>query len=122
MNLRVIKKDIDFLTDEFLSDALISLGFASGDDAKREKITEVINEAIDLRCETYSKVNHPDKENVKAFYRATTEGFLTSLDAIYDKLSKVVNEKKEAAPAAKKPSAKKAPAKKAAPKKEETAE
>lgn len=120
MNLRVVKKDIDFLTDEFLSDALISLGFAQDDNAKREAITDIINEAIDLRAETYSKINHPEKENIKAFYRTITQNFLESLDAIYDKLSKAVNEKKEEAP---KPAAKKkAPAKKAAAKKEEAAE
>lgn len=109
MNLRVIKKDIDFLIDEFLSDALIGLSFAQ-DDAKRESITNVINEAVELRHETFAKINHPEKENVKAFYNKTNEGFLNSLDLIYDKLSEAV---KAQAPEKKAP-AKKAPAKKAA--------
>ena len=50
MNLRVFKKDIDFLTEDFLSDALISMGFAR-EESKREKILDIINEAIDLRAE-----------------------------------------------------------------------
>jgi hypothetical protein len=64
MNLRVFKKDIDFLTEDFLSDALISMGFAR-EESKRENILGIINEAIDLRDETYVKINHPEKENLK---------------------------------------------------------
>lgn len=89
MNLRVFKKDVDFLTEDFLSDALISLGFAK-DEAKRESILNVINEAIDLRDETYSKINHPEKGNIKAYYRSVTEDFLKSLDALCEKLGETI--------------------------------
>lgn len=89
MNLRVFKKDIDFLTEDFLSDALISMGFAK-DESKREKILDIINEAIDLRDETYFKINHPQKENIKAYYRQTTEDFLKALDALCEKLGEAI--------------------------------
>ncbi len=116
MNLRVIKKDVDFLVDEFLSDALISLNFS--EEGKREKITNVINEALELRQETFYKINNPDKSRIKAHYAATTKEFLISLDALFDKLSEIVKEKEsvsaepKAAPA--KPKA--VPAKAAEPK------
>ena len=89
MNLRVFKKDIDFLTEDFLSDALISMGFAK-DESKREKILDIINEAIDLRDETYFKINHPQKGNIKAYYRQTTEDFLKALDALCEKLGEAI--------------------------------
>ena len=86
MNLRVFKKDIDFLTEDFLSDALISMGFAR-EESKREKILDIINEAID---DTYSKINHPESGNLKAYYRNTTEEFLKSLDALCEKLGEAI--------------------------------
>ena len=89
MNLRVFKKDIDFLTEDFLSDALISMGFAR-EESKRENILGIINEAIDLRDETYAKINHPEEGNLKAYYRKTTEDFLKSLDALCEKLGEAI--------------------------------
>ena len=89
MNLRVFKKDVDFLTEDFLSDALISMGFAR-EESKRENILGIINEAIDLRDETYAKINHPEEGNLKAYYRKTTEDFLKSLDALCDKLGEAI--------------------------------
>ena len=89
MNLRVFKKDVDFLTEDFLSDALISMGFAR-EESKRENILGIINEAIDLRDETYAKINHPEEGNLKAYYRKTTEDFLRSLDALCEKLGEAI--------------------------------
>lgn len=89
MNLRVFKKDIDFLTEDFLSDALISMGFAR-EESKRENILGIINEAIDLRDETYAKINHPEEGNLRAYYRKTTEDFLKSLDALCEKLGEAI--------------------------------
>ena len=89
MNLRVFKKDVDFLTEDFLSDALISMGVAR-EESKRENILGIINEAIDLRDETYAKINHPEEGNLKAYYRKTTEDFLKSLDALCEKLGEAI--------------------------------
>lgn len=89
MNLRVFKKDIDFLTEDFLSDALISMGFAR-EESKREKILDIINEAIDLRDDTYAKINHPEEGNLKSYYRKTTEDFLKALDALCEKLGEAI--------------------------------
>ena len=89
MNLRVFKKDVDFLTEDFLSDALISMGFAR-EESKRENILGIINEAIDLRDETYAKINHPEEGNLKAYYRKTTEDFLKALDALCEKLGEAI--------------------------------
>ncbi len=116
MNLRVIKKDVDFLVDEFLSDALICLNFSDGE--KKDKVTNIINEALELRQETFYKINNPDKSRIKAHYAATSKEFLVSLDALFDKLSEIVKEKESVPVEPKKAPAKPkaAPAKAAEPK------
>lgn len=89
MNLRVFKKDIDFLTEDFLSDALVSLSFGKSDE-KVSKILDIINEAVDLRDETYYKINHPAEGKLKAYYRGVTEEFLKALDALCEKLGEAI--------------------------------
>jgi hypothetical protein len=60
------------------------------EESKRENILGIINEAIDLRDETYAKINHPEEGNLKAYYRKTTEDFLKSLDALCEKLGEAI--------------------------------
>ena len=91
MNLRVIKKDVNYLIDEFISDALISLTFVEDDD-KTGKVIGLTNEALELREETLCKINHPDGER-RAYYRNVMDTLLSALDALYDKLSEVVSKK-----------------------------
>ena len=91
MNLRVIKKDVNYLIDEFISDALISLTFVEDDD-KTGKVIGLTNEALELQEETLCKINHPDGER-RAYYRNVVDTLLSALDALYDKLSEVVSKK-----------------------------
>lgn len=91
MNLRVIKKDVNYLIDEFISDALISLSFIEDDD-KTGKVIELTNEALELQEEILCKINHPD-DNKRAYYRNLMDSLLSALDALYDKLSEVVSKK-----------------------------
>ena len=93
MNLRVIKKDVNFLIDEFLSDAFISLSFTD-DKEKTEKIVGLANDALDLRDETLTRISHPEGDK-RTFYRNLTEGLLSTLDVMYDKLSEAVSKKSE---------------------------
>ena len=103
MNLRVIKKDVNYLIDEFLSDAFISMSFTD-DEEKSEKIVGLANDALDLRDETLTKINHPEGDRTKinhpegdrrTYYRNLTEGLLSSLDVMYDKLSEAVSKKSD---------------------------
>ena len=93
MNLRVIKKDVNYLIDEFLSDAFISMSFTD-DEEKSEKIMGLANDALDLRDETLTKINHPEGDR-RTYYRNLTEGLLSSLDVMYDKLSEAVSKKSD---------------------------
>lgn len=93
MNLRVIKKDINYIVDEFVSDAVISMSFHD-DNEKSEQIVGLINDVLDLRDEVLSKVSHPEGDK-KAYYRNLTDELLGSLDVMYDKLSGIVAKKAE---------------------------
>ena len=85
MNLRVIKKDIIFLTNDFLGDALIALNFRA-DEARQQSVLEVVNAVIDLQDETISKIAHPDPEvKPRKYYRELAQNFVVALDAQYDR-------------------------------------
>ena len=86
MNLRVIKKDIDYVIDELIADSLLTLSF--GKDIDPAFVEGVINEALELREDLYKRANHPDKSNIKAHYNQVIEDLYEKTDELFDKLSK----------------------------------
>lgn len=86
MNLRVIKKDIEFLIGDFVEDCLL---FAMVHPEKgTEKVEALINEASDFADSLFVKVNHPDKNvKKKVWYNAVGKELLTKLDELCEKLS-----------------------------------
>lgn len=89
MNLRVIKKDVDYMIDEVVSDAIMSLNFTE-DQKKQEEFVRIANDAVILRDQTYGLLNHPDKSKIKAYYREKVENFIKSVDELFDRISKNV--------------------------------
>jgi hypothetical protein len=90
-SLRVIKKDIDFLISEVISDCWVFLYINDG--KKKDEIVAIINEAVDLRNALYSKVNNPDKENIKNHYRNINKELFTGVDTLFLKVSKLAEKK-----------------------------
>lgn len=85
MNLRVIKKDIDFLVGDFVEDCLL---FAMcHPDKNTEDVEKLINEACDLADYCYDRVNHPDRNNIKAHFKAIGDDLVNGLDELCQKLS-----------------------------------
>ena len=93
MTLRVIKKALNYMVDEFVSDAVISMSFHD-DNEKAEQIVGLINDVLDLRDETLAKVSHPEGDK-RAYYRNLTDELLSALDVKYDRLSAIVARKSE---------------------------
>jgi transcriptional accessory protein Tex/SPT6 len=87
-NLRVIKKDIDYLVSEVISDCWTFLYINQGKNS--QEAVDVINEAVELRNSLYERVNHPDKENMKAHYKAVNKDLLTEVDTLFNKISNLV--------------------------------
>lgn len=93
MNLRVIKKDISFFTEEFVSDALMSLNFIE-ESKKKEAVVALVNEALVLEDEMRVQISHPKEGEKKGtYYRSLYESFFKSLDEIYTKLSETIHSK-----------------------------
>lgn len=86
MNLRVIKKDIEYFVDEFVNDCLL---FASLPNANTEEISKIIDEALDLFNNLRDKVNHPTGTN-RSYYQGIRKEMFEQLDILSEKLSSEV--------------------------------
>ena len=126
MNLRDIKKDIDYVLSAFIEDCTVCAAVNPKSDDK--VIAGLMEDAIDLYNELRDKVTAKIEGSKKAYFNNLRKEILERTDALYTKLSEAVakgNKAAEApkaekpAPKAEKPAAKKAPAKKAEPKAEE---
>ena len=124
MNLRDIKKDIDYVLSAFIEDCTVCAAVNPKSDDK--VIADLMEDAVDLYNELRDKVTVKVEGSKKAYFNNLRKEILERTDALYTKLSEAVAKGNKAeepkaekkAPAAKKAPAKKAPAKKAAPKEE----
>ena len=92
MNLRVIKKDIEYFVGEFIDDC--TLFAALNPDKNNEDLAKIIDEAVDLYNNLKDKVNHPAKDvKPSVYYKGISKELFESLDALCEKLSSVVSAK-----------------------------
>ncbi|MBE6250418.1 MAG: hypothetical protein E7111_02060 [Bacteroidales bacterium] len=87
MNLRVFKKDVEFFVAEFIDDCALFVALNPHKDA--DKISEIIDEAVDLYNELKYKANHPEGKK-KAYYSALTKEMFERLDTLCEKLSTTI--------------------------------
>ena len=86
MNLRDIKKDIEFLIGDFVEDCLMFVMLHPEKDVAQ--VEKLINEASDLADALIDKVNHPAKDvKLRAYYNRIGAELLTGLDKLCDRLS-----------------------------------
>lgn len=88
MNLRVIKKDIQFLVNDFVDDCVL-FAMMHPEDEKIAEVNNLIEEACEMVNSLFDRVNHPDKNNVKAWYKAINVDLLKGLDGLCDRLSAI---------------------------------
>ena len=121
MNLRDIKKDIDYVLSAFIEDCTVCAAVNPKSDDK--VIAGLMEDAVDLYNELRDTVTAKIEGSKKTYYNNLRKEILERTDALYTKLSEAVAKGNKAeAPKAEKPAAaKKAPAKKAAPKAEKPA-
>ena len=84
-SLRVIKKDIDYLISEVISDCWTFLFI--NPDKKADDIVEIMNDAVDLRNQLFDRVNNPDKENIKKHYKEINLDLLSGVDSLFLRVS-----------------------------------
>ena len=87
MNLRDIKKDIEYVIGAFVDDCALFLTVHPGKNA--DGIADLIDGAVDLYNELRDQVNNPEG-NRKAFYDGVRRQLLEKTDVLYDQLSEAV--------------------------------
>ena len=87
MNLRDIKKDIDYVLSAFIEDC--SLVAAVNSKVGEEKASALIEEAVDLYNELRDKVGKVEG-NARQYYDGLRKEVLEKTDALYEKLSAAV--------------------------------
>ena len=88
MNLRDIKKDIEYVVGAFVDDCALFLTVNPGKNS--DEIADLVDEAIDLYNNLRDKVNAPAEGGKKAYYNEIRKELLEKTDALYDKLSAAV--------------------------------
>ncbi len=94
MNLRDIKKDIEFVLGAFLDDCTL---FATiNTKVTDEELDSLFDEAVNLYNSLKDKVNAKVEGSKRAHFTALRKELLDSTDALYEKLSDVVKKHAEA--------------------------
>lgn len=87
MNLRDIKKDIDYILSAFIEDC--SVVAAVNSKVSEEKATALCEEAVDLYNELRDKVGKVEGP-AKEYYNNLRKELLEKSDALYEKLSEAI--------------------------------
>lgn len=89
MNLRDIKKDIEYVLGAFIEDCSV---VAAVNPSTDEKVAGLMDDAIALYNELKDKVNAKAEGPKKAYFNALRKEILEKTDALYTKLSDVVRD------------------------------
>ncbi len=89
MNLRGIKKDIEYVLGAFIEDCSVA---ATVNENVEGNVQALMEEAVELYNELRDKVNAKVEGPGKAYYSGLRKEILTKTDALYEKLSAVVKE------------------------------
>ncbi|HLP72070.1 MAG TPA: hypothetical protein VK155_04145 [Bacteroidales bacterium] len=95
-SIKNLKKDIDYLVFEVISDCF---AFAAvHPDSKDDEVKAILNDAVNLRNDLVARVNNPDgKDNpkiVRSFYRNVNKDLLSGVDNLFERLSALAPKKK----------------------------
>jgi hypothetical protein len=84
-SLRRVKKDIDFLVEEVISDCCTFLYVYP--DKNKDAAVQIITDAVALRNNLYAKANHPQDNPKKAYYKAVNKELLEGIDGLFQRIS-----------------------------------
>jgi hypothetical protein len=90
-SIKSLKKDIDFLFFELISDCFMFTSLHEG--PKKAEVQNLIEDAVAMRNEFVDRVNHPDgKDNpalVKAYYSTLRKDLFEKVNEYFEKLSAI---------------------------------
>ncbi len=88
-SLRKLKKEIDYLVSEVISDAYTCLVIHPS--KNRDEVISIIEEAVNVRNTLIDQVNHPDEKHnprlIKKYYQTLRTKMFDEIDALFQKLS-----------------------------------
>lgn len=88
-SVRELKKDIDYLIFEVISDCFVYSNIHP--ENKSDELTVLISEAVEFRNDLIARVNNPDgKDNpkiVKTYYKTVAKDLLIGVDKLFERLS-----------------------------------
>ena len=87
MNLRDVKKDIQYVIGAFIDDCTLFLDTNPGQEA--DKLAELIDKAVDLYNDLRDRVVAAPKEGAKAYLNDIRKELLEKVDALYDELAAI---------------------------------
>ena len=92
MNLRDIKKDIEFVLSAFVDDCYFIASF--NPTVSDEGLSGLLDKAIDLFNDLKDKVNVTPEGSKKAYFNGLRKELLEKTDALYTELSELVKDSK----------------------------
>ena len=92
MNLRDIKKDIEYVLSAFVDDCYFLA--SCNPDISDDELSKLLDESIDLFNDLKDKVNAPAEGSKKAYFNGLRQELLDKTDRLYDKLSEIVKASK----------------------------
>ena len=94
-NLRNLKKEIDYRLEEVVFDCDMAICFQP---SKEKEVFEVMQEAVAVRNDLFTKANNPtephNKSLVRKYYAALRADIVRSFEALFEELSKINEAKK----------------------------
>jgi hypothetical protein len=94
-SVRNLKKDIDYLVFEVISDCFVYSGLHA--DEKTDESLAIIADAINFRNDLIARVNNPDgKDNpkiLKAYYKSLEKDLMVGVDKLFTRLSSLSKKK-----------------------------
>ncbi len=92
-SIKNLKRDINFLTEEVVGTSFLHYHIQKGNEEKKKKIDQIINEVLQLREEVINQINNPgqisDKKKAKAHYNKLYTKMLEKINESFDSLSKI---------------------------------
>ena len=93
-SIRELKKDIDYLVYELIADCFAAMNVKHDEDVS-DKLADIISEAVKLRNDLISRVRYregkSEPDNTGEYYRGLRKELVTGIDALFEKMSKVVS-------------------------------
>jgi hypothetical protein len=94
-SVRGLKKDIDSLIFEVISDCFVFSGVHP--DNKTDEVSAIITDSVNFRNDLIARVNNPDgKDNpkiLKAYYKTLEKDLLSGVDKLFNRLSSLTKKK-----------------------------